>query len=81
MDIRVGIVTHYYSRISVAVVELSAELKLGIRSLSGHTTEFTQTVESMEIEHHKIIQRSGAGNCPKGLGCCPKGGSGYKVVE
>lgn len=55
MDILVGKVTHYYNRISVAVVQLAGELQVGDQIvIIGHTTEFTQPVESLEIEHHKI---------------------------
>jgi len=55
MDILIGKVTHYYNRISVAVVELAGELRVGDQiAILGHTTEFTQPVESLEIEHHKI---------------------------
>ena len=51
----VGRVTHYYGKIGVAVVELSDELSVGDRiSIEGSTTNFQQTVESMEIEHQKI---------------------------
>ena len=55
METLIGTVTHYYRRISVAVVELSAELKVGDPILLlGHTTDFTQEVTSLEIEHQKI---------------------------
>jgi translation elongation factor EF-1alpha len=83
MDIRVGKVTHYYSRISVAVVELSAELKLGDKiAILGHTTEFTQTVESVEIEHHKInIAGAGQEIALKVWDAVRKGDLIYKVVE
>jgi putative protease len=61
MDILIGKVTHYYNRISVAVVELVGELCVGEHiAILGHTTEFTQPVESLEIEHHKI-EKAGAG--------------------
>ncbi len=61
MDIQVGEVTHYYNRIGVAVLDLSGELKIGDAILIlGHTTEFTQKVASLEIEHHKV-QSAGAG--------------------
>jgi translation elongation factor EF-1alpha len=61
MDILIGKVTHYYNRISVAVVELAGELSVGDRiAILGHTTEFTQPVESLEIEHHKI-EKAGSG--------------------
>jgi len=58
---RIGIVTHYYNRIGVAVLELDAPLKMGERLLFlGHTSEFTQLVGSMEIDHRKV-QEVGAG--------------------
>ena len=55
MNVLIGKVTHYYSRISVAVLELSDELKVGDTILFlGRTTDFTQPVNSMEIEHQKV---------------------------
>ena len=61
MDIRVGKVTHFYDRISVAVVELTDDINVGetIR-IHGRTTNITQRVGSMEIEHQKI-QSAGQG--------------------
>ncbi len=57
----VGKVTHYFSRIGVAVVELNDELKIGDKiRIEGATTSFEQEVESMEIENKKI-ERAGAG--------------------
>lgn len=51
----VGKVTHYYSKIGVAVIELKAELKLGDRiRIKGTTTDFEQVIGSMEVEHKKI---------------------------
>ena len=55
MDVRVGKVTHYYNRIGVAVLELSGDLAVGDQILIlGKTTDLSQTVTSMEIEHHKV---------------------------
>lgn len=55
MKTPVGRVTNYYSKINVAVIELSAPLKKGDEiTIKGATTEFTQTVESMQIEHKNI---------------------------
>ncbi len=55
MDIRIGKVTHYYNHLSVAVLELSGELKVGDTiHILGRTTDFDQQVVSMEIEHQKI---------------------------
>ncbi|MFQ6080723.1 MAG: translation elongation factor-like protein [Candidatus Bathyarchaeia archaeon] len=51
----VGTVTHYYPKIGVVVVEVTAPIKVGDRiRIRGATTDFEQTVESMEIEHEKI---------------------------
>ena len=55
METRIGRITHYYNRIGVAVLELSDELKVGdVVHIRGHTTDFTQPVESMEIDHQKV---------------------------
>ncbi len=59
MEARIGEVTHYYSQISVAVIQLSGDLKIGERiSIIGHTTEFSQTVESMQVNHQAIDSAS-----------------------
>jgi putative protease len=51
----VGVVTHYYSHIQVAVVKLTDELKTGDKiRIKGHTTDFEQEVKSMQIEHKQI---------------------------
>ena len=61
MDTMVGIVTHYFDRIGVAVLDLTDELKVGDRILiSGHTTDIEQPVSSMEIDHRKV-QSAGPG--------------------
>lgn len=58
----VGKVAHYFTKISVAVIDLVDELKVGdLISIEGHTTNFRQTVESMEIQH-KRVERAGAGD-------------------
>ena len=51
----VGKITHYFGNIGVAVIELSGVLKAGdtIRIVGG-ATDFTQAVESMELDHKKI---------------------------
>lgn len=55
MEICIGKVTHFYNRISVAVVELSDEVRIGDTLLFlGRTTEFTQELTSMEVNHQKI---------------------------
>jgi translation elongation factor EF-1alpha len=54
-DREIGSITNYFSKIGVAVIELSAPLKLGdeIR-IAGGEREFQQSVESMQIEHQNI---------------------------
>lgn len=57
----VGKVSHYFTKIGVAVVDLSGELRVGDRiSIEGPTTNFQQVVESMQIEHQNV-QSAGAG--------------------
>jgi len=59
--VEVGHITHFFSKISVAVVELTAPLTTGDHILvKGPATDFEQVVESMQIEH-KNIQRAEAG--------------------
>ncbi|MGB9622967.1 MAG: translation elongation factor-like protein [Candidatus Bathyarchaeia archaeon] len=57
----VGRVTHYYSKIGVAVIELKAPITKGDKILiKGSTTHLEQKVESMQIEH-KDVERADAG--------------------
>ena len=59
--VEVGRITHFYPKISVAIVELKASLNIGDKILiKGATTNFEQIVESMQIEH-KNIERAEAG--------------------
>jgi putative protease len=59
--VEIGRVTHFFSKISVAVIELKAPLTVGDTvHIKGPTTDFEQVVESMQIEH-KNVQRAEAG--------------------
>jgi hypothetical protein len=54
----IGIVTHYYNHLSVAVVQLdTGYIQVGdtIRFL-GHTTDFRQRVDSLQIEHEAVTE-------------------------
>lgn len=53
---RVGVVTHYYSHLSVAIIQLeTGSLRLGDRiHIKGHTSDFGQTVDSLEIDHAHV---------------------------
>lgn len=51
----IGTVTHFYPKISVAVVKLSAALKTGDKvSIEKGEEKTEQTVSSMQIEHKQI---------------------------
>ena len=52
----VGKVTHYFTNIGVAVVEITeGDLKVGDRiHIKGATSDFEQTVDSMQIEHENV---------------------------
>lgn len=55
MDVEIGQVTHYFNKINVAVISLTDELKIGDTiHILGHTTDFTQKVTSMQIEHKNV---------------------------
>lgn len=59
--VEVGRVTHFFSKISVAVIELKAPLAVGDTiAIKGPTTDFEQAVESMQIEHQEV-QKATAG--------------------
>lgn len=59
--VEVGRVTHFFSKISVAVIELKAPLAVGDKiAIKGPTTDFEQVVESMQIEHQNV-QKAEAG--------------------
>ena len=52
---KVGVISHYYPKINVAIIDLNAELSVGNKILiSGSTTNFRQTVVSMQIEHKNV---------------------------
>jgi len=50
-----GEVSHYFTKIGVAVVELTGKIKVGDSiSVKGMTTNFEQKVESMQVEGENI---------------------------
>jgi hypothetical protein len=59
--IEIGSIIHYFSKINVALVELSLPLSVGEHILiKGPSTDFEQTVESIQVER-KSIQRAEGG--------------------
>jgi putative protease len=58
----VGRVLDYYAKIGVVAIEVTeGEIKAGdTLHFKGHTTDFTQVVESMQIEHEPVeVARKG----------------------
>jgi hypothetical protein len=56
---RIGVVTHYYSHLSVVALQLEpgATLRVGdVIHIWGHTTDFTQRVESLEVDHAPVAE-------------------------
>ena len=56
---RVGVVTHYFGHLSVAVVKLDPGTNLHVGDnihVKGHTSDFGQRVESLQIGHAPVEQ-------------------------
>lgn len=68
---RIGVVTHYFSHLSVAVVKLeTGTLRVGDTiHIRGHTSDFKQRVESLQVNHAPVAEVG------------PKDDFGLKVVE
>ena len=48
----IGKVTHYFPKVRAAVIKLKKTLSVGeVIRIKGHTTDFKQTVTSMQIDH------------------------------
>ena len=55
--LEVGKVAHFYGHINVAVVDVSDSISVGDKIvIKGPTTDIEQIVDSMEIEHAKVMQ-------------------------
>lgn len=52
---RIGVVGHYFNHINVAGIVLEDELSVGDTiHIKGHTSDFTQKVESIQLEHEDL---------------------------
>ncbi len=59
---KIGTITHYFGKIGVATVKITdGELNVGDTiHVKGHTSDFTQTVDSMQVEHESVaVARAG----------------------
>ncbi len=53
----IGEITHYFSKIGVAVAKFNQPVKIGEKiKIKGATTEFEQEIESMQVNHQDIKQ-------------------------
>jgi len=51
----VGRIIHFYTNISVGIIQLSSTLKVGDTiHIKGATTDFTQKVASMQVNHAQV---------------------------
>lgn len=77
----IGKITHYFSNIGVAVIDLSAPMKEGdtIRIVGGEDTDFNQTVDSIQIDREKI--KSAKKGDSVGLKIDKKVREGYSVYK
>ena len=77
----IGQITHYFSNIGVAVIDLSSPLKEGdtIRVVGGQETDFEQKVASMQVDHKEV--KSAKKGDSVGLKVDEKVREGYKVYK
>lgn len=54
-EVKVGVISHYYSHLGVAAVVMEGELAVGDTiHIKGHTSDFMQKVESIQLEHKNV---------------------------
>ncbi|MDD5455351.1 MAG: hypothetical protein PHW62_07665 [Candidatus Ratteibacteria bacterium] len=52
---QIGKITHFFPHIPAGVIELEKEVKVGDTiHIKGHTTDLTQTVDSMQIDNKPV---------------------------
>jgi putative protease len=58
---KVGTIIKYFSNIGVAAIQMDGSLSVGDTiHIQGHTTDFKQEVDSMQIENQSV-ERAGPG--------------------
>lgn len=61
MEEEIGKITHYFDKIQVAIVELKDTISMGDEiHIKGHSVDFTQKVESIQIEKNPV-EKAGKG--------------------
>ena len=61
-EVAIGTIEKYFGKINVAAIKItSGELKVGDKiHIKGHSTDFEQTVDSMQVEH-LTVETAGPG--------------------
>ena len=55
----IGEVKDFFAKVNVAAIELSDDLKVGDKiHFKGHTTDFVQKVDSMQIDRNDVREAS-----------------------
>lgn len=83
-EIEVGEIQDYFAKIGVAAIGVTAlSIKIGDElHFKGHTTDFNQNVESLQVEHAQIPEAGvGASVGIRVKDRVRKGDKVYKVVE
>jgi hypothetical protein len=80
---RIGEVTHYYHKISVAVIKVSQDLKVGeMVHFLGRHTDFQQEIASMQIEHEAVTEVEAGGEVAvKVIQRVRRGDSVFRLLE
>ena len=77
----IGEISHFFSNISVAVIDLFSSLKKGdkIRITGGQETDFEQKVDSMQVDHKEV--KSAKKGDSIGMKVKEKVREGYRVFK
>jgi len=77
----IGVITHWYGNINVAVIKLSGVLKLGEKiKVKKGDVEFEEMIESMQLNHEAIkAGKSGQEIAIKLAGLTKEGAEIFKV--
>jgi len=80
---QIGKIAHYFGKIGVGIIELTDSLKVGDTiHVKGHSDDFTQTIESMQIEHADVKEANAGDSVgTKVTGRVHENDIVYKVTE
>ena len=84
MEKEIGFVEHFFGHLSVAAIKITAgSLKVGDTvHLKGHTTDFTEKIQSMQIDNKDVAQANAGDDIGvKMIGKCREHDKVFLVVE